>query len=392
MESQSAAFRHQSWAPTSACIHTMDARGQLVSFMDPELPEVESLKKYGYAVVTVMSPEEAAMYRSMVWDDVEGLNTGIKRNDPTTWTSENWPEGAHGLFQSKGSGLHFGVCAARAATEAYWNKLFGGRQTISSFDAVSLGRPAYQEYAFKHGTDKNHKHMSNWLHRDQAWSKTELLRHVQGALALEDLGPAELRTQVIIPPEGETAQAFNDRFLDAFPYTENKKKGGFDAEREEWHKMTPEMVDWLANNGRAVAPTLKAGQMILWSSAMIHASVAGPLQPGKFSRNVRMSVFVSARPRELLSRAEILFRRELLEKGRTSGHRVCEPGAKPGTFRQCLFGINLQPRGKPVPVYNMDRVQSGFNIYSGKKRGRDDIEAPSEVHRATARFCGGYRV
>lgn len=386
MDPERDACRHQSRVPI------MDSRGRLDSFMDQDLPEVESLKKYGYAVVTVMSPEQAAKYRSMLWDDIESLGIGVKRNDPSTWTSEKWPEGPHGLYQTKGSGLMFGTCAARAATESYWNSLFGGRQTISSFDAVSFGRPGYQEYAFKHGTHKTHKHLSNWLHRDQAWKKTDLLRHIQGALALQDLGPAELRTQIIIPPEGETAQAFNDRFLDAFPHVEDRKKGSFDAEREEWYKMTDEQYDWLAENGRAVAPTLKAGQMVLWASAMIHASVAGPLQPGQSARNVRMSVFVSALPRELLSRDEILFRRELLEKGRTSGHRVCERGARDGSFRQCLFNINLQPRGKPPPVYNMERVQKGFTVYAGKKRGRDEIDAPSEVHRATARFCGGYRV
>ena len=64
---------------------------------------------------------------------------------------------------------------------------------------------------------RKHVGFSNWLHRDQAWKKTALCDHIQGALALSDLGPAELRTQIIVPQEGESAQSFNDRFLDAFP-------------------------------------------------------------------------------------------------------------------------------------------------------------------------------
>ena len=229
---------------------------------------------------------------------------------------------------------------------------------------------------------------------DQAKGKPELLRHIQGALALTDLGPAEQRTQIAVPKPNESAQSLRYRMLEAFPADPDAKKG-FDPEREEWIAHTEEDKRFLAENADAVLPCLKKGQMLLWASGMAHASVPGALPEGQTERMIRASTFTSCVPRELVSTDEIAYRRNLLEKSVTSGHRVCEPGQK-GKFRQCLFGKNGRTYGKELPPYDTSLVLKNFKVYSGLKRGRDEEEidkvAPSKVHRAMARMCGGYRV
>ena len=74
-----------------------DARGRLNAFLDLDVPECVQIVTKGYAVVTIMSPEEADKYVSMVWDDLEALGTGIKRDDPSTW-KEGWPQTTHGAL------------------------------------------------------------------------------------------------------------------------------------------------------------------------------------------------------------------------------------------------------------------------------------------------------
>ena len=371
-----------------------DARGRLNAFLDLDVPECMQIVTKGYAIVTVMSPEEADKYASMVWDDLEALGTGIKRDNPSTW-KEGWPQTTHGLIQNQGSGLWYSICAARCATEQFFRRFYNGAKVISSWDAFALCKPEYQKYCFSQGPDKDVPEVPEWLHTDQAKSKPDLLHQIQGALALSDLGPGIQRTFLVVPRDGETAQEFRDRFLAAHPPPKEKApKGKFDAEREEWIKHTAAEKQWLVDNGKIILPEVKKGQMLLWASGMPHASLADEMPEGMTERHCRLSIFVSMIPRELLCQAEIHYRRKLLEKGVTSGHRVCEPGMRAGTYKQCVFDLMGWSRGKPLPNYKLDMIQTGFDRYFNLMRSdpRVDEIAPSAVHRATARICGGYHV
>lgn len=77
-----------------------DARGRLNAYLDPEKRECNDLVNRGYTVVTIMSAEEADRYASLVWGDLEALDTGIKRDDPTTW-KDGWPQTSHGALLVK---------------------------------------------------------------------------------------------------------------------------------------------------------------------------------------------------------------------------------------------------------------------------------------------------
>lgn len=355
-------------------------RGRLNKFLNPQCDASLSLRSKGYAIVRVCTPERAERLQMGVWTDLESLGTGIDRNDPSSWTNANWPQTTHGLLQNQGWGLMPGTCKARLKTWRVWNTLFGER-TISSFDAVSVARPASQERTMraemKHMLESGEETLlSSWLHTDQAKGKPQCMEHVQGAFALTDLGAAEQRTQLVVPRD-ETIQSFRDRFLAAFPPPSAPMKG-FDAEREEWIKHTPEERRWLLDNGEVITPTLQAGEMLLWDSGVPHASMPGPLTEG--GRRTRMSVFVSSLPLSLIDSADLKVRREMLESGDTSGHRVTSKGKR--TYRQCKFSKVGRTYGKEVRAYDTSGVLSGFK--RAVESGEDSTTAK------IARMCGGY--
>lgn len=360
-------------------------RGRLFPFMNTECKHTQELIENGYTIADICSPERAAELASEAWADLEGLKTGIDRDDPKTWNNKNWPQHTHSLLQNQGAGLWRGTCMARLETVPFWQRLYCGEQPLLSFDAIAVARPDTQDRAFKTGHDTNVPQIAEWLHTDQAKGKAQCMHHLQGALALTKLGPAEQKTQLVIPKSGESMQAFRDRFVAAFPPTP-PAKGKFDPERSEWIKHTAEEKAWLVANGRVVSPELEPGQMLIWDSGVPHASIPGPLPEGQSKRGVRMSCFVSAIPRSIADAADIEVRKGMLEKGFTSGHRVTELG-KSGRYLACKFSDTGRTYGKELPAYSKDRAVCGF------KRAADDESAGESVDPIAAKmakYCGGY--
>ena len=364
---------------------TTEPRGRLCKLLDARNESVLSLMTRGYAIVVVTNPERARELANSVWTDLESLQTGIQRSDPATWKNDKWPQTTHGLLQNQQWGLMTGTCESRLETLPFWESMFAGKRVISSFDAVAVCRPASQQRTYnaelKNQQAKNESVLlSSWLHTDQAKCKTQCLEHIQGAFALTDLGESEQRTQLVVPRGGETAQSFRDRFIAAFP-PDRKSKRGSDAEREEWIKHSDAERLWLLQNGQVVAPTLRAGEMLLWDSGVPHASIPGRLAPPSKTRSVRMSVFVSALPLELVDEQDLKLRQKMLEQGDTSGHRVTSRGARTG-YRQCKFSKVGRTYNKPIPTFSTERVVSGFK--RAFDAGEDSISAK------IARMCGGY--
>ena len=357
-------------------------RGRLAKLLHPAHPATESLLKYGYAVVRVCSRERAAQLFDEVMKDLEALGTGIDPSNPSTWTNARWPQTTHGLLQNQGAGLWRGTCLARLETLKFWQELYGGQEVISSFDAISVCRVDSQERCYKTELANQAKLgeaqlLASWVHTDQAKAKSQCLHHIQGALALTPLGEAEQRTQLVVPKEDETMQSLRDRLLEAFPPKAPKK--GATPERSEWDKATDEERKWLIANGRVVAPVLDAGQMILWDSGVPHASIPGPANG---PRKPRVSTFVSALPISLIDAEDLALRKEMLERGFTSGHRVTTKGTnKP--YLMCKFEQTAWPRGNVLPDFKMDRKVSGF------KRAHEAGDTES-VEGKMAKMCGGY--
>jgi hypothetical protein len=93
--------------------YSRTSRGRLADYLDPAHPATASLHKHGVAVVRVCSEAEAAELRDALWDDLEAVGTGIRRDDPATWRGKNWLQTTHGLLQNQNFGLRTSVCLAR---------------------------------------------------------------------------------------------------------------------------------------------------------------------------------------------------------------------------------------------------------------------------------------
>ena len=315
---------------------------------------------------------------------MELLGSGIDRNDPATWRNAQWPQTTHGLFQNQGVGLWPGVCATRVATAPLFCELFDHRPVISSFDGVSFCRPDSQNraYAAELRNQKNlgeETMLSSWCHTDQGKLYPDCARHFQAAVALTELGTPETRTQLVVPKGDQTVQEFRDAFLARFPHVP-VPKGTFDPEEHEWHKHSQAERKWLIEHGNVITPTLKPGEMLLWDSGMPHASVPGPQIDPATPRNVRISVFVSMLPIELVDADDLALRQDMLEKGYTSGHRVTTTGKR--GYRACKFAETGRTYGKEIPKFTP-------NVVTGFKQAFEAGDKESLAYKMAV-LCGGY--
>src|SRR5687767_9853757 len=68
-----------------------------------EVPKQEwkqNLLDNGYSVKeNVITPQKAEEYVKRAWDWLEGLGTGIKRDDIKTQKTDNWPWGGRGIIE-----------------------------------------------------------------------------------------------------------------------------------------------------------------------------------------------------------------------------------------------------------------------------------------------------
>ena len=96
----------------------------------------------GYAVVgDVLSHVETEAALAKVWDFMEGMGTGINRNDPVTWSNEHWMENSNpgsGLMSQHGLGHSEALWYVRGipAVKDVWATLLDDDDLIVSFDGM----------------------------------------------------------------------------------------------------------------------------------------------------------------------------------------------------------------------------------------------------------------
>lgn len=386
-----------------------DARGRLVKHLNLDRLYVRHLLQHGWAVVDCISREEADVYVDKIWKEMVDMGTGIKYKDPSTLKGSAFPSVPRGLLQTLGASLWPSVSEARNATESVFRDMFCDKDILLSWDALAFAKPDMSRKRAREGVDKDVPELANWLHTDERRSRRDLCHWIQGVLSLEDLGPAELRTQVVGAPEGMTAQAFTDSFCDTFPNPTANHKGKFskpDAKKsarrvtmeQGWCDHSTEEKKWLVANGKPIAPIVKKGQIFLWCSKMPHANMAFDLPEGQDDYRMRIAVLVNAIPKEAAWPGEVEKRREMLEKKRTSGHMVVSEGERPGTLKQQLFQIAPHYPGGPNK-YSFDvkkatlPTMDNFKQYLKPRSEWLNPDVTSElgqVHAKTARLCGGY--
>lgn len=148
------------------------------------------LVRDGYQVIPgVLTPEQCAEGKRLVWKYLEGLGTGLKRDDPDTWYDVKgepmrFPPNMHGILQRLGVGQCEAVWYVRQieAVREIFARLWGVHpdDLLVSFDGMSVGRP--------HEASKSKRPAGQRLgeHFDQGPKKRGLWC-VQGLVTLNDM-------------------------------------------------------------------------------------------------------------------------------------------------------------------------------------------------------------
>jgi hypothetical protein len=104
------------------------------------------LRDEGYVVIkSALGAGQCCTALTKLWDWLEGLHSGIHRDDPLTWTNANWPPtiGQSGIIpwcgigQSDAAWYVRSMPAVRAAFENVWST----PDLLVSFDGACVFRP-----------------------------------------------------------------------------------------------------------------------------------------------------------------------------------------------------------------------------------------------------------
>ena len=283
-------------------------------------------------------PAELRALQTLLWDELEGLGLGLRRDDISTWGSfpDSPPAQASvGLFVGLGLGQSRLMWTARAlpGVRRPFELIWATSELITSMDAITAMRPISH--------DPSWRTANGWFHCDQSGAKPG--RHaVQGQLLLEDQGPAS-GGFAILP-----------RSHRVFEETMGRIPGGDGPD---------DFVPIPAGDPllESCPPTLlcvPAGDMILWDSRLAHCSTSAlsdaPVGVGSTATGLqRATCQICMTPRAWASEAVLRQRREAVETGSTGSHwphgygqiphpvRLLHPRADPSALaagRTTIFG------------------------------------------------------
>ena len=146
------------------------------------------LDENGFVVIAhALTSPEAEHAAGLTWDYLEGLDTGIDRADPTTWTDDRWPVAVHGgiipsqgIGQSEAQWFIRSVANVKRAFAAIWED----DDLLVSFDGMALWRPPHVEPSWL--TNRG----GSWLHIDQHPIARPGFHCVQGLVSLLPTSPS----------------------------------------------------------------------------------------------------------------------------------------------------------------------------------------------------------
>ncbi|KYR02712.1 hypothetical protein DLAC_00175 [Tieghemostelium lacteum] len=263
------------------------------------------LYEHGWAIVPkVVTAECAEQYRQRFWDWLEGFNTGLKRNVPSTHKSENWPGNIHGIFQNYGFGHNQFVWDIRCepAIINVFKEIYGTDQLLVSFDGGNMSRPTNIE-------------SKPWPHFDQAHDKFGF-HCIQGFLNLEQCGDHDGGLIV-----------YQDSHKQHQPYFEETGE----VSTNDWYKfdVDPNTLKHF-KQCKKIKVNCQPGDVVLWDSRTIH--YACPPQKHKSDVN-RTVVYVSYQPAYLALPSDIASKQNAFYNNRMTSHWAASVRLFPKTPR-----------------------------------------------------------
>ncbi|QKF93554.1 phytanoyl-CoA dioxygenase [Fadolivirus algeromassiliense] len=266
-----------------------------------------NLQKYGYCVVeNVFTQKECSETINEIWDWLEGLGTGIKRNDKTTWNNNNWPHCVkQGMIQHTLGQAEFMWKVREHINIIYlFYQIYNTFNLLVSFDAAMFGRPPETSYV--------QAPTQSWLHTDQNIVKNIKPKNVyktkhyciQGVANFEDSG--DLDGSLFI---GEGSHLLHSALF--------KKNGKTPSGN--WYMIDKKDLDFLIDkNIKFYKVNAPKGSMILFDSRAIHSGY--PSQKGRDVEKFRYVVYVSMTPANRASQKDLDKKKKAIQEGRTTTH------------------------------------------------------------------------
>ena len=219
------------------------------------------LAEHGFVVVAeALDQAQTATALRMTWEYLEGLGTGIDRNDPTTWGDDRWPVSVHGgIIPSQGIGHSEAqwfirtTPAVKQAFAAVWDT----DDLLVSFDGMALWRPPSVEPAWR--TNRG----GSWLHIDQHPIGRPGFHCVQGLVSLMPTSPSR-GGNVVVPGSHKLFASIPERY--------RERLARIDSSID--HFRFPSDDPQLAETPPIMCH-LEAGDLLLWDSRTIHCSSPG---------------------------------------------------------------------------------------------------------------------
>ena len=279
----------------------------------------------GYVVLSgVLGPEEVHDVKEKQWQWFEQLNSGLRRDDPSTWTNANWPGAANLGFLSTHAGGHSeaawqirGHPSVISSFQAVWQT---DEPLLSSMDTFIAWRPWLSDQTappqacpIVPGEDWTPR--VERLHIDQSPVNKKGLCCVQGMVPLEDVTRAVGGLQVVPRSHSEAKQ---DVLAAKYP-----------SATGDWLELPEDDC----NMGTGVLLEASAGDLILWDSRLIHGGLVGGGNDGdsesssnragqqRLPRLPRLSLTVSMTPVSFCKNGGVLDQRQkAYENGLTLTH------------------------------------------------------------------------
>ena len=219
------------------------------------------LDENGFVVIAhALTSPEAEHAAGLTWDYLEGLDTGIDRADPTTWTDDRWPVAVHGgiipsqgIGQSEAQWFIRSVANVKRAFAAIWED----DDLLVSFDGMALWRPPHVEPSWL--TNRG----GSWLHIDQHPIARPGFHCVQGLVSLLPTSPSS-GGNIVVPG--------SHRLFESIPDLYTERLGRIDPSID--HFRFPADDPALAETPPIMCH-MEAGDMLLWDSRTIHCSSPG---------------------------------------------------------------------------------------------------------------------
>lgn len=335
-----------------------------------DITDHDAWKRYldanGYVVVSsVLSTEQVNTCFGYIWNFLENLGTGIKRDDTSTWDNNGWPYkfnsgiiSHYGIGQSDISWYVRLIPAVRQVFERIW---FGNNPVLPllvSFDGINLFRPFSINSKWKTSTQR-------WAHIDQNPVHQKGRHAIQGMVNLINSNAMD-GGFVCIPK----SHLLFEKLAELNVGKDEPSRKFFCLEENNQARL---LFDHL--------PTLKlnaqAGDIILWDSRTIHwntpPTTKRTFYSDEYSKGlIRAGVYVCMTPISKVSpsKLDIIRKRRVdgVKQGVTTNHwpHFYDPN-RPGKYTRKHYGHseiskeNFSPISVLASTPEANRLISGFN-------------------------------